>query len=208
MRTTSLRVMVIFFALMLLVLQMVDSQFVILLRPLPHASRLLGLTLSASGVGMVIAAGLIQKFRVTRPLMWMSLSSLVVGLSFGGAALLAGVRFSWGVPLVVMLGAASAALAIIPFQTALQQQTPVEWTGRVQAAVGMVSSMSIVVGPILGGLFIQRVGVERAFLWVASFLVVLGLGGSVISWSLRGSGDAKSQPTIQDGAPGDPGVRR
>lgn len=202
MKAPLLRVLVLFFALMLLVLQMVDSQFVILLRPLPNASRLLGITMSASGVGMAVAAIVLQKVRVARPLGWMAVAAMAIGFGFGGAALLAGAHLGWGVPLVVFLAGGSAAVAMIPFQTAVQQETPVEWTGRVQSAVGTVSSISVVAGPILGGLLIQRVSVTPAFLLVSALLVLVGITGSVISWSHKGAQNAQSESTTQDGTSG------
>ena len=94
---------------------MVDSQFIILLRPLPNASRLLGITMSASGVGMAIAAILMQKVRAARPLAWMAPATMVIGLGFGGAALLAGAHFGWGVPSVVFVAGSSTAVVMIPF---------------------------------------------------------------------------------------------
>ena len=198
----SLGLLVAFFGLILFVLQMVDSQFVILVRPLPHASRILGVTMSASGMGMMVVAALIQKRETTRPLVSVSLSSIVVGLSFAGAALLAGARLGWSLPLVVMLGGGGAAFAMIPFQTALQQQTSVDWTGRVQAAVSSISSVAVVVGPILGGFFIQSAGVIPAFLIAAALLLIVGMGGLMVSWKLRGSLHAEGEPAIQKGAPG------
>lgn len=198
-RIPWLRLLVIFFAVFLLVLQMVDSQFVILVRSLPDASRLLGLTMSASGVGMGIAAAVVQKIRVIRPLQWMSSGAMAIGISFGLAAWLASVRMGWGIPLVVLGGGGAAALAMIPFQTTLQQKTPVEWTGRVQSAVGTASSASVAAGPILGGLLIARVGVVPGFLMVSVLLVIVGLMGSVLSLRLGGTDDAQSQPATQNG---------
>lgn len=207
-RTPLLGVLVMFFAVMLLVLQMVDSEFVILMRPLAGASRLLGLTMSASGVGMALAALMMQKVRVQQPLRWMGVGAALLGLGFGGTTVLAALRIGWAIPLVVLFAGGAVSLALIPFQTALQETTPIEWTGRVQAAAGTATSVSVVVGPILGGTLIGTFGVIPTFLWVSTLLVLVGGTGGMLSWGRgRAIDHAQSEPAIQEGTAGKANLR-
>lgn len=207
-RTPFLGVLVMFFSVMLLVLQMVDSEFVILVRPLVGASRLLGLIMSASGVGMALAALLMQKLRVQKPLQWMASGAVFLGLGFGGTALLADFRIGWAIPLVALFAGGAVSLALIPFQTALQQKTPTEWTGRVQAAVGTATSVSVVVGPLLGGTLIGIFGVIPTFLWVSTLLVLVGGATGMLSWGRgRAIDHAQSEPAVQEGTTGEVNLR-
>ena len=202
----TLRGMVLFLGLMLLVLQMSDAQFVTLLKHVPHASRTLGLAMSASGLGMALAAVFMGRVHADRALGWMALGSTGMGVAYAGSALLVVHGLPVGVPPLILLGGAAAASAMVPFETALQRSVPVAWTGRVIATVGMVTSSVVVLGPILGGILMKLVGVVPIFLINGSTLCVLGLVVWVITWTRGRMRDAQGQRDLQRGTTDPPGV--
>lgn len=197
-----LRTILGFFAIVLFVVQMVDSQFVILLRGIPNAARLLGITMSASGLGMVITALLMGRASIRRPMVWIAVGSLTLGVGFGGAAILVLIRLFWAVPILMLGTAAAAALAIIPFQTVMQRDTPVDWTGRVMAAVGVITSACVVAGPLVGGLAVSNFGVIPAFLLVGLLLILVSGIGGVITWGQGRVHHAESESDLQRGQTG------
>ncbi len=195
-----IRILVGFFGLMLLVLQMMDSQVVILLRHVDDASRILGFAMSASGVGMVAGAVLVGKSKTRRPLGWMAIGMTIMGIGFSGVALMVKGGTAWAVPMVFVAVGVAASGAIIPFQTKLQQDVPIDWTGRVMASVSVVSSAAVVIGPIFGGFAVDSLGIIPTFLIAGSVLAVLGLIAGVVTWTLRRDTDAQGQSGLQTGA--------
>ncbi|MCY0880766.1 MAG: MFS transporter [Firmicutes bacterium] len=193
----ALRRLMVFFTIILTIIQLVDSQFVILLRGAENAGQLVGFTMSASGIGMAAAAAWVAHRHILRPLRWMSAGSVAVGVGLGSVALLVQNGWAWAVPFIVLVAVAGgASLAIIPFQTALQHATPVEWSGRVMAAVGAVTTAGAVAGPLLGGAAVKMIGIMPAYIAAGSLLVIVGLSGGMITWRRRLS-SAQGESTVQ-----------
>lgn len=205
-RNPTLRWMVLFGGLMLLVLQMTDAQFVTLLKHTPHASRTLGLAMSASGVGMALLATKMARVTSDRALSWMALGSTGLGIGYAGSALLVLTHLPLAIPPLILVVGAAAAAAMVPFQTTLQRLVPVDWTGRVMAAVGMITSSAVVIGPMVGGTIMKLIGVIPTFLINGSMLFVLGLVVLVVTWTRRRVHHAQDERDIQGGTTNTPSV--
>lgn len=186
---STLRQIIGFFIVMMFMLQMIDSQVVILMRQVPSASRIVGLSMSASGVGMVMAAVVVGRMMIRRTLLWVASGSAGMGMGFAGMAWLMKDGLPWGVPLAVLLTGAAAAIAMIPFNTTLQQAVPGDWTGRVMAAVGSLSSAAVVAGPLLGGILVKDWGPIRVFLVVGFLLMLLGMVAALREQASRRKSD-------------------
>lgn len=165
----------------LLVLQIADSQIVVLFRGIPGVSEdLLGWCITCSGVGTFLAVGVNSIFRKWSPLTKMSFGGMLVGLVFAGAGLLAlqGALGTIGTGLMLMmflLAGLGAGLTFIPFQVTLQQRTPEAMTGRVFGTVSSVTSAAAVIGPLCGGYLVTMFGPEPAYILSGGLMTLLGL---------------------------------
>ncbi|WP_434748153.1 MFS transporter [Paenibacillus amylolyticus] len=166
----------------ILFLQFADSQTVILFRQLPGISGdLLGWCVAASGVGTLIAAMSVRKWKTAGHGLKMGLGTAVTGLVIGTAGLVVGVWPSAGmgaqlllISLFAMAGA-GIGFAVVPFQILLQEQTPEPMTGRVFGTVGSVMTTSNILGPVTGGLLVTSFGVIPAFICSGILLTLLGV---------------------------------
>jgi len=129
----------ILFTTIMFVLQLVDSQFVTLLRLLPLAPvHVLGLALSASGLGVIVSSVMSSRIKWTSLIPAMSFGALGVGVAFGGMALVI-LFLVPGTALFFLPCGLSSRFVIIPFQSSAQEGTPVHLTGRV---FGVINSLS------------------------------------------------------------------
>lgn len=69
-----------------------------------------------------------------------------------------------------------AGMAFIPFQTMLQLRTPVTLTGRVFGTVNSLTSVAVILGPVLGGVLVTAYGPNLAFIVSGSLMFLMGLG--------------------------------
>lgn len=136
---------------------------------------LFGIVNSLTGVGMIICTLLIGKFAKSRAKTQMVIEGLlVIGLSvvvmvaFGKVATAAAGMFGVGV---------GAALIMIPSQTLIQAETPVEMVGRVSSSVWSLLSVAQVVGLIFSGSLAVRLGVVKLFYLSAAMLVAIAIFG-------------------------------
>src|SRR5262245_13921159 len=130
---------------------------------------------SLNGVGMIFATQFITRFAKNR-----SKSLLVVAGLFGmGMAVM--VMVSIGHVVVAAIGAFGigfgAIFIVVPTQTLMQQETPVELVGRVSSSFMSVLSISQLLGLIISGSLTQMMGIRNLFFASAAMLVLFALFG-------------------------------
>ena len=148
----------------ILFLQFADSQTVVLFRQLPGISGdLLGWCVAASGVGTLIAAMSVRKWKTASHGLKMGLGTAVTGLVIGTAGIVVVVWPAAGIGAQLLLislfalAGVGIGFAVVPFQILLQEQTPEPMTGRVFGTVGSVMTTSNILGPVAGGLLVTSV---------------------------------------------------
>jgi len=134
-----------------------------------------GVINSLIGVGMIFATQFITRFAKDR-----SKSLLVVaGLLGMGIAVM--VMASIGHVAVAGIGAFGigfgAIFIIVPTQTLMQQETPVELVGRVSSSFMSVLSVSQLVGLIISGSLAEALGIRYLFFASAAMLVLFACFG-------------------------------
>lgn len=166
----------------LLFLQFADSQTVVLFRQLPGiSSDLLGWCVAASGVGTLIAAMSVQKWKKAGLVIKMGLGTSLMGLVIGAVGMIVGVwpHAGLGANLLLIslfaLAGVGVGFAIVPFQILLQEQTPESMTGRVFGTVGSIMTASNIMGPVVGGFLVTSFGVIPAFVCSGILLTLLGV---------------------------------
>lgn len=165
----------------LLVLQIADSQTVVLFREIPSMSEdVLGWCIALSGGGTLLAAGVIQFLKGWSPITKMGVGGALLGIVFAYAGYVT-IQFpnSKGVFILVMvlflLAGLGAGMILIPFNTTLQQKTPERMIGRVFGTVTSITSAASVLGPVLGGALVTAFGPAPAFMLSGGLMAVIGL---------------------------------
>ena len=183
--------------LSLLILQMADSQLIVLIRELTYASPdLFGYLVTGSGLGMFTAGFLLTKKTDYNPYPLMLLGVCGIGASFGIMGVLAhydlGYSILWGPGLGFTAGF-SASLIFVPFQATVQVSTPVHMTGRVFGVLNSVMTTATIIGPLLGGWIATIIGVVPTFTITASLLVLVALIGFLTKRKVeRGNADVST----------------
>jgi MFS family permease len=168
------------FGMVLFVVQLVDSQIMILFRDIRGVStEAIGLSMGASGLGLIAAAGLLGKRTVKSPFAVMGMGTVGLGLAYAACAAAAEAgQLVWIiVPALFFVGGASIGMVLIPFQTEAQRRTPVSFSGRVFGTVNSVISAGVIAGPLAGAVLVTCLGVKTAFVIAGSALVLLGMLG-------------------------------
>lgn len=167
--------------MVLLVLQIADSQAVVLFREIPGVSDdLLGWCIALSGGGTLVAAAMNQLLGRWSPLIRMGAGAALLGCVFAlaGFAVLFSPSGQWVSAVVLPLFFAAglgAGMAFIPFQITLQQRTPEAFTGRVFGTVNSLTSAAAVAGPLGGGVLVTAFGPEPAFILSGGLVALIGL---------------------------------
>ena len=170
-----------FLGISLMILQLSDSQIIVLLRELSDASPdLFGYLVASSGIGMFVCGMYLAKKTEYHSFPLMMLGVCGIGLSFGMMAVFThidlGFSLVWGPTLGVLAGFA-ASLVFVPFQATVQVDTPVHMTGRVFGVINSVTTTATIIGPLLGGWLSTIIGVIPTFIITASLLVLLSVTG-------------------------------
>lgn len=138
-----------------------------------------GFLLAAGGVGMAFGAVLVGQFgqRFSR-------AQLSLYGSMGMAASLAAVSLFTQhlfptLPLLVLLGAC-AAVAGVPMQTAIQEETPEEMRGKVFGLQNNAINIALSLPLALAGLAETLFGLQAVFIGLALLAVV----GGILTWSI------------------------
>lgn len=172
-------------AVMMFVLQMADSQFVILFRELKDvSSSLIGTVMAASGAGFIISGLLLSKIELKKAVNSMIGGCFILGVGFGSIALLTYLQlplpFVWA-SILACIGSLGAGLVFIPFQSTVMKETPSEMSGRTLGTIGSIMMFSSLVGPLAGGILGNYTGVVPLFLASSCGLCLI----SVIAFFLR-----------------------
>ncbi|WP_088014729.1 MFS transporter [Gottfriedia acidiceleris] len=200
---TQILVGMLFLGFSLLILQLSDSQIIVLIRELKHASPgLFGYLVTGSGVGMFFSSLILAKKTNYRAYNLMLIGVCGIGIGFGMMALFThmnlDVSIVWA-PLLGLFAGFAAGLVFVPFQASVQVETPVELTGRVFGVIGSVTTTATIIGPLLGGWLSTVIGVIPTFIISASLLVFVSLIGFLTKNRVeRGKKDVSES---QQGAP-------
>ena len=189
-----------FLGVSLLILQLSDSQIIVLLRELTHSSPdLFGYIVAASGIGMFLSGMFLTKKTNYPSYPLMLLGVCGIGFSFGIMAVFTHFDYHGSIiwaPFLGLLAGFSASFVFIPFQATLQLDTPVHMTGRVFGVVNSVTTTATIIGPLLGGWIATEFGIIPTFILTASLLLVLSVIGFLVKSKVeRGKVDvSKGQP--------------
>ncbi|MEH7613899.1 MFS transporter [Gottfriedia acidiceleris] len=200
---TQILVGMLFLGFSLLILQLSDSQIIVLIRELKHASPgLFGYLVTGSGVGMFFSSLILAKKTNYRAYNLMLIGVCGIGFGFGMMALFTHFNLDFSIvwaPLLGLFAGFAAGLVFVPFQASVQVDTPVELTGRVFGVIGSVTTTATIIGPLLGGWLSTVIGVIPTFIISASLLVFVSLVGFLTKNRVeRGKKDVSES---QQGAP-------
>lgn len=168
-------------AMVLLVLQIADSQTVVLFREIKDLPpNLLGWCIALSGVGTFTAVGLVRVLKTWTPLGKMGFGAFLMGGLFVAAGLLAKYgSFNGGWILLMLLCfllvGLGAGMTFIPYQVELQKRTPERMTGRVFGTVNSILSAASLIGPIVGGYLVTAFGAVTAFEISGTLVALIGI---------------------------------
>ncbi|SEN73525.1 Predicted arabinose efflux permease, MFS family [Mesobacillus persicus] len=170
-----------FLGFSLLILQLSDSQIIVLIRELTAVSPdLFGYIVTASGTGMLLAGFILAKRTEYNAFNSMLIGVCGIGVSFGMMAVLTHIDMAnasiWG-PLLGFAAGFTATFVFVPFQTAVQIETPVHMTGRVFGVINSVTTTATIIGPLLGGWLATILGVVPTFIITASLLLSVSFIG-------------------------------
>ncbi|MFB7140656.1 MFS transporter [Gottfriedia sp. NPDC056225] len=178
---TQILVGMLFLGFSLLILQLSDSQIIVLIRELKNASPgLFGYLVTGSGVGMFFSSLILVKKTNYRAYPLMLIGVCGIGLGFGMMAVFTHYNVDYSIvwaPLLGLFAGFAACLVFVPFQASVQVETPVALTGRVFGVIGSVTTTATIIGPLLGGWLSTVLGVIPTFIITASLLVFVSLIG-------------------------------
>lgn len=166
-------------SVVILVLQIADSQTIVLFREIPNVpDGLLGWCIASSGFGTLLAAIIHLRIKWSA-LVKMASGSGVMGIVLAISALFASYGPFGVVGDVIIITAffivgLGAGMTFIPFQVVLQQRTPEHLIGRVFGTVGSLTTSASIIGPVLGGFLVTVYGPVPAFLLSGLLLFILG----------------------------------
>jgi predicted MFS family arabinose efflux permease len=173
----TLTASIIFSLLTLTAIQLVDAQFVVVLREFaPGNTRLAGWLISVIGCGALGAVTVIQRFKdIKRYGLLLGSSSLLIGLMLASLSLLKpGQPDVWAL-IAGFLGGIGTGLSFVGFNYILQKETPQHALGRIYGLHTSLSSVVFVTAPLLGGAMITALGVRPTLAAIGATLILLGL---------------------------------
>ncbi|MBM6618667.1 MFS transporter [Bacillus suaedaesalsae] len=166
------------FSASLFVLQIADTQFMVLARLIfEEPTTLVGYAMAASGVGMFVSSAILTKIKLPNVLVTTSLGGIGVGGAFALVALMTRLDITLIYllfPLLCFIAGASFGLTAIPFQISVQKQVPISKTGRVFGTIGSITTISSFIGMGLGGVLSQTIGVIQTFVLAGVLLICVG----------------------------------
>lgn len=157
-----------------------DTQIALLSAQLGYSATELGLTLTASGVGGVIAAAIAARFDHIRPMVLISVPSLISGpvtVALAVAAIL-GVAINFWVFMAVMaVMGGTTVFMMVHYRAVIQRETPPDRIARVVAAGEAIMIVALMTAPFIGSLLTAVAGVGAPFFIGGALLTLIGLAG-------------------------------
>lgn len=191
----------------ILVLQLADTQLMILLREVEEINPvdIAGYGIAANGLGMFVMSLILSKKKINSTFIYMAIGSAVLGLTFiAGAisiqlpALLLTILF----PLIFLISGFAVDAIMIPFQVDVQKNTPVEYTGRVFGTINSLTTLASLLGMVMGGILAEALGVVTAYIVSGSLLVLVGIVVFIMRFRLEGRDfNAESKRRLQGETP-------
>jgi hypothetical protein len=189
------------FSATLLVLQISDTQFMVLARLVfEEPATVAGYVMAASGIGMFTASAVLTKIKLPSVLATTSIGGIGVGSTFAIVALLTPLdeQIIYIVfPILCFVGGASFGLASIPFLVNVQKEVSVLKTGRVFGTIGSVTTISSFIGMSIGGVLSQAIGVIQTFVVSDTVLIIMGTIMLLVNAESRGLNVTESDGGIQ-----------
>ncbi|MDX8361154.1 MFS transporter [Cytobacillus sp. IB215316] len=173
-------------SLSLFVLQIADSQLVILFRDIDgNTIDLLGYCMAASGAGMFIVSAILTRKKKSLPINFaIAVGATILGLCFAVLPLLIHLPASMIMiifPILFFIAGTSAGIIIISFNVGAQKATPVQLSGRVFGTINSMTTFAALIGMAMGGLLAEAFGVVSAILLSGSLLTVVGIATFIIT---------------------------
>ncbi|WP_332237004.1 MFS transporter [Sporolactobacillus sp. KGMB 08714] len=163
----------------MLVLQISDSQAIILLSRIPsYSANLFGLCLAGSGFGMLISSFILGCKKSGEKFITLLVSPILLGggLILSGLLLhLPGVLIYLLYPVIFFICGFSFSMAVIPFNVLTQKNITVDHTGTVFGTINSVVNAAIITGIAIGGIMAQFLGVVPTFLTSGIALIVMSM---------------------------------
>ncbi len=163
-------------------IQMIDVQFTTWLRVYaPERSELIGWIFASSGFGALMMMMFLNRFEHFRSYgTLLGGSILFIGAGFGGFGFLTEGFAMW---LPVLLGifiGLGVGLYSIGFQYIIQKHTTEKSIGRVSGISNSISSMTVVIAPLIGGMLVQKWGPGTIFLIIGVICTLVGLAALLL----------------------------
>ena len=197
-QSPQLLIGLIVFSLMFFVLQISDSQIIILLREMDgDPTNILGWLMAGSGTGIIVSSILLNKREIKSYFTTLCLGSIGVGLVFildGALIHLPFLLIAILYPITGIIAGFSFGMAMMPFNIMAQKMTPANFTGRVFGVIGSVVTTATVLGMFSGGLISEAFGVIVTFIMSGSLLVLVGI--IVYSFRRRLEGEKEHAESI------------
>ncbi len=138
-------------------------------------ARMAGLALTAVGVGLIFAQGLVMKLKDIRPTRWILVGALISGLGFASVAL---VSMPWQLLASYAFAAFGMGFVFPNFQALAADSVQAHEQGAAAGTVASVQGMGMVVGPMIGTL-LYRWSPSAPYLLVGVVLLVLALSAAM-----------------------------
>lgn len=184
-RNTQLLLAVIFMALSLFALFLYDTFIVLLTQAFGFAASTYGLSIAAAGLGGLLGALLIVRFKFgDNHLRTMAVSAGIGGiisLGLGGFALMAIQLNVIAFLTAFLLLGLSTAFVQVPFRSLLQKEAPPEKMARVSATAEAISVIALLTAPLLGAVLANQFGISWPFIAGGILLIVASLWGVIVS---------------------------
>lgn len=186
----------------LMAVQLVDAQFVVILREkAPAHPELLGWKTSAIGLGALLTVTGLGRFREITAYGWV----------LGGGVLLIGGAFAWlglyrpgsGIHwllIAAFLAGVGTGLTSVGSAYLRQKETPKEAIGRVMGIFDSLTSAIFIAAPLLGGLLITAWGASLSFQRIGFLIAAIGAAGILLQrviWGRRRTEAASVQVSAE-----------
>lgn len=134
-------------------------------------ARMGGLALTAVGVGLIIAQGLVMQLKQVRPTRWILVGAAISGLGFASVALISA---PWQLLASYAVAAFGMGFVFPNFQALAADSVQAHEQGAAAGTVASVQGMGMVIGPMIGTL-LYRWSPSAPYLLVGAVLLVLAL---------------------------------